>query len=531
EATVDTLVHPLAATDRPVLGRPVAGTHAYVLDGQLRPVPAGVPGELYLAGASLARGYLNRPDLTAERFVACPFEPGARMYRTGDLVRRSRDGELEYLGRTDQQVKIRGFRIELGEIEQVLTRHHQVSAAVVRPLADEVAGTRLVAYAVTDGPVEPAALRAFVGAHLPGYMVPAAVVVLAALPLTGSGKVDHRALPVPDFAELAGGREPRTEAERVLCALFAKALGIPSTGIDDDFFALGGHSLLAMKLLARIRAALGADLGMRALFETPTVAGLAARLDSGPATGDALDVLLPLRTGGDRPPLFCVHPAAGISWVYSGLLPHLATDQPVYGLQARGLRGGAPGSVAEIAEDYLRQIRELCPDGPYHLLGWSFGAVVAQEMAVRLQAEGAEVGVLALLDGAPVTADPAADPSDDEPVDTLAELLISLGYDPADGRGQAELAALLGEAAAELPAVFERHRKLMVEHRPGRYRGDAVFFGATSDKPADWPYEQSWQPYLDGGIEAHRLACAHGELTRPEPVARIASVLAQKLGE
>ncbi|MFJ2867752.1 amino acid adenylation domain-containing protein [Kitasatospora sp. NPDC087314] len=533
EATVDTLVQPLVASERPVLGRTVAGTRAYVLDDRLNPVPVGVAGELYLAGAALARGYLNRPALTAERFVACPFAPGARMYRTGDLVRRSRDGELEYLGRTDQQVKIRGFRIELGEIEQVLRRHPQVSAAVVRPVEDRAAGTRLVAYAVTDGRLDPAGLRAFAGGLLPGYMVPAAVVPLDALPLTGSGKLDHRALPAPDFAELARGRAPRTEPERVLCELFAEVLGIAGVGIDDDFFVLGGHSLLAMKLLARIRTALGADLGMRALFEAPTVAGLADRLGAGPAA-DALDVLLPLRTGGGLAPLFCVHPAAGISWVYSGLLPHLGAERPVYGLQARGLRGEAPASVAEIAEDYVRQIRAVWPAGPYHLLGWSFGAVVAQEMAVRLQAEGAPVGVLALLDGAPVTGhgpEAADGPGQDEPVDTLAELLLSLGYDPEAGRGQAELTAVLGEAAAELLGVFERHRKLMAEHVPGRYRGDAVFFGATLDKPADWPYEQSWRPYLDGRIEPHRLACAHGELTRPEPIARIASVLAEKLGE
>ncbi|GAB7185303.1 amino acid adenylation domain-containing protein [Kitasatospora sp. Ki12] len=524
ECTVDALTHPLDATERPVLGRTVAGTRGYVLDEYLNPVPVGVPGELYLAGAGLARGYLARPALTAERFLACPFEPGARMYRTGDLVRRTRDGELEYLGRTDHQVKIRGFRIELGEIEHVLTLHPEVTAAAVLPDGD---GLRLVAYVVTDGPLDPVELRAFAAGHLPGYMLPAAVVPLAALPLTGSGKLDRAALPAPDFGQLSGGRAARTPREEILCALFAEVLGLETVGIDDDFFDLGGHSLLAMKLLARIRATLGADPGMRALFEAPTVAGLARLLDRGPAA-DALDVLLPLRTGGDRAPLFCVHPAAGISWVYSGLLRHLGPDQPVYGLQARGLRGGAPASVAEIAEDYVRQIRAVRPDGPYHLLGWSFGAVVAQEMAVRLRAEGAEVGLLALLDGAPAVRTAAAPIV--EPADTLDELLRSLGHDPADDRGLASLKAVLGEAVAVLPEVFDRHRKLMAEHVPDRYRGDAVFFGATTGKPADWPYEQAWRPYLDGPVETHRLACAHGELTQPEPLARIAAVLTEKLG-
>ncbi|MED7948424.1 non-ribosomal peptide synthetase [Streptomyces sp. BE303] len=568
ESTVDALTQPFADTDRPALGRTVLGTRAYVLDEHLNPVPVGVPGELYLAGAGLARGYLGRPGLTAERFVADPFAagvgaPGERMYRTGDLVRRTRDGALAYLGRTDQQIKIRGFRVEPGEIEHVLSRHPRVHAATVTAREDGAAGPRLVAYVVADGgsaargtgrdtgpgatpdtPLDPAELRAFTAESLPAHMVPSAVVLLDALPLTAAGKVDLRALPAPDFAASPTGRPPRTPREERLCGLFAEVLGLPGVSVDDGFFDLGGHSLLAMKLLGRIRTAFGTDLGMRALFEAPTVAGLARRLDAAdgpsaaagapgaPDPADALDVLLPLRAGGSRAPLFCVHPAAGISWVYSGLLRHLGPDRPVYGLQARGLRGGSPAAVTEIAEDYVRELRTVQPEGPYHLLGWSFGAVVAQAMAVRLQADGAEVALLALLDGVP--ADPAgyadAPPSDD-PVDTLAELLVSLGYDPADGRGQADLTALLGEAAGVLPDVFEHHRKLMAEHVPDRYRGDAVFFGATLDKPADWPYEAAWRPYVDGRVTLHRIACEHGAMTQPDPVARIAAVLAEKLGE
>ncbi|MFD6003847.1 amino acid adenylation domain-containing protein, partial [Streptomyces erythrochromogenes] len=546
ESTVDALTQPFTATGRPTLGRSVLGTRAHVLDEYLAPVPAGVPGELYLAGAGLARGYLGRPALTAERFVADPFAPGERMYRTGDLVRRTRDGDLEYLGRTDQQVKIRGFRIEPGEIEHVLTRHPRILAATVTVHDDGTAGPRLVAHVVPDGPLDRAELRAFAAESLPGHMLPAAFVPVDALPLTASGKVDRRALPAPDFHAPATGRAPRTPYEERLCGLFAEVLGLPGpVSIDDGFFDLGGHSLLAMKLLGRIRTAFGADLGMRALFEAPTAAALGRRLlrhlDPGSPAGtgadsahSALDVLLPLRAGGTRTPLFCVHPAAGISWVYSGLLRYLDPDRPVHGLQARGLRGGSPSSVTEIAEDYVRQIRAVQPDGPYHLLGWSFGAVVAQAMAVALQTAGQEVALLALLDGLP--ADPArygadAAPPADDPVDTLAALLASLGYDPADGRGQADLTALLGEAAAVLPDVFEQNAKLMAEHVPGRYRGDAVFFGATLDKPADWPHGDAWRPYVDGRIEQHRITCTHGAMTQPEPVARIAAVLAEKLGE
>ncbi|WP_455583710.1 amino acid adenylation domain-containing protein [Kitasatospora indigofera] len=521
------------------IGTPLDNTRVHVLDEHLRPVPPGVPGELYIAGAGLARGYWSRPALTAERFVACPFAPGERMYRTGDLVRWRSGGVLDYLGRADDQVKIRGFRIELGEIEAVLARHPDVRQALVVAREDRPGDRRLVAYctvAADAGPPEEELTR-WAARQLPGYMVPSAVVLLDALPLNANGKVDHRALPVPGQRSAGPGRGPRTSQERILRDLFAEVLGLdgpaagaPPVGIDDNFFDLGGHSLLATKLLSRIRTALGADLGMRAVFEAPTVAGLAARLTGGEAP-DALDVLLPLRSGGSRPPLFCVHPAAGISWVYSGLLRHLDAAHPVYGLQARGLRGAAPASVAEIAEDYLGQLRSVRPEGPYHLLGWSFGAVVAHAMAVRLQEEGEQVALLALLDGAPARpGEPAAGPAG-EPADTLAELLLSLGYDPADPRGLADLEAMLGEAARGLPDVFAGNEKVMREHVPGHFEGDAVFFGATLDKPAGWPYEEAWRPYVGGRIEAYRLACEHGAMTQPGPIARIGSVLAEKFGE
>ncbi len=530
EATVDAVTCRIAAGDRQVIGRPVGNVRVYVLDDRLEPVPPGVPGELYIAGAGLARGYLNRPGLTAERFVACPFEPGARMYRTGDLARHHHDGDLEYLGRTDQQIKIRGFRIEPGEIEAVLTTHPHVTQASVTAHETAPGGARLVAYVVADGPVEPGGLRAFVGAVLPSYMVPSAVVTLDTLPLTVSGKVDHRALPVPDFAALSLGRAARTPQEQVIRELFAEVLGLASVGIDDNFFELGGHSLLAARLLSRVRSALGVELGMRAMFESPTVAGLAERSRAG-AAEDALDVLLPLRPSGTRPPLFCVHPAAGISWSYAGLLRHLDPDRPVYGLQSRGLKGVVPASVEEVAEDCLREIRSVQPAGPYHLLGWSFGAVVAHAMAVRLQAEGERVALLALLDGAPISPQARGGGSGAEVSDTFADLLVSLGYDPADPKGLADLEAVLGEAAGSLPEVFAANRTLMDEHDAGRYRGDVVFFGATADKPADWPYEEAWRPYVSGRIEHHRIACEHGELTQPDPIAHIGAVLAEKLGE
>ncbi|WP_301175268.1 non-ribosomal peptide synthetase [Actinomadura geliboluensis] len=263
------------AAGRAPIGGPIANTRAYVLDASLRPVPAGVPGELYLAGAGLARGYLDRSALTAERFVACPFgEPGERMYRTGDLARWNAAGQIEYLGRLDHQVKIRGFRIELGEIEAALSRHPAVGQAVVVPREDQPGTPRLIAYVVPAGPVDSDELRRFAAETLPAYMVPAAVVPLDALPLNPSGKLDRAALPAPDFAARASGRAPRTPAETLLADLFAEVLGVARVGIDDGFFDLGGDSIIAMRLVSRARRA-GLLLSPREVFRYPTVEALA----------------------------------------------------------------------------------------------------------------------------------------------------------------------------------------------------------------------------------------------------------------
>ncbi|MBL1110694.1 amino acid adenylation domain-containing protein, partial [Streptomyces sp. 5-8] len=267
------------------IGAPVWNTRAYVLDAKLRPVPSGVAGELYVSGVQLARGYVNRPALTAERFVANPYgPPGARMYRTGDLVRWRADGNIEFLGRTDFQVKIRGFRVELGEVESAVAAHPLVEQAVVAVHAQGEADARLVAYVVpvagaggVEG-VDPGGVRKFVGERLPEFMVPAAVVVLAALPVTVNGKLDRKALPVPDFSSAVSGGAPRDAREQLLCDLFAEVLGLARVGIEDSFFDLGGHSLLVTRLVNRIRTELGVELPLRALFEAPNVALLAERI-------------------------------------------------------------------------------------------------------------------------------------------------------------------------------------------------------------------------------------------------------------
>ena len=507
ECTVDTLHCRLAESPDPIVGRPLANTRAYVLDAGRRLVPPGVVGELYLSGTPLARGYHNRPDLTAERFVDDPFgPPGTRMYRTGDLARWRADGTLEFLGRADDQVKIRGYRIELGEIESVLSGHPAVAQTAVVAREDTAGRRRLVGYVVPAGGAapEPAALRQFLAERLPDYLVPPAFVVMDRLPRTTNGKLDREALPAPDRGATAAGRAPRDHRETLLCGLFAELLGLERVDLDDDFFSLGGHSLLVGRLVGRIRAELGVRIGIRTVFEAPTVAKLAAKLGAGVA--GAADPLLPLRTTGSRPPLFCVAAAAGLAWSYAGLLAHLP-DQPVYGLQTVA----RSASVAELAAGHLRRIRELQPAGPYHLLGWSFGGLVAHELAAQLQEQGQPVALVALLDSYPF---PAA--WRDRPPPTEDEFVT-------------EVLGASGEHA-ELYEVFLHNSSLGAGWTPRTVTGDVLLFEATAGKTPDWPGPATWASHVDGQVRVHRVAGTHHGMTGAAALAHVGAVLAERTG-
>ncbi|MFJ7640435.1 amino acid adenylation domain-containing protein [Peribacillus sp. NPDC097225] len=529
-----------------LIGCAIPDLGVYILDASLQPVPAGVTGEMYVSGSGLARGYLGRHGLTAERFVANPFGPsGTRMYRTGDLARWRADGSLDYMGRADHQIKIRGFRIELGEIESLLVQCPYLEQVAVIVREDHPGDKRLVAYAVpaANAVFNPAELRRFVAASLPDYMIPSAFVQMADLPLTANGKLDRKALPVPDFGAAVSGRGPRTPQEEILCKLFMEILDLPHVGIDDGFFDLGGHSLLAVQLMSKIREALGVELSIGNLFEEPTVAGLAERLEMG-SSQSALDVLLPLRKSGEELPLFCIHPAGGLSWCYAGLMTALGPDYPIYGLQARGIseRERYPETLVEMAADYIEHLRKVQPKGPYRLLGWSLGGNVVHAMATQLQNEGEEVQLVAILDAFPSQFLPTTNAPGDE--EALIALLALGGYDP-DSLGDkplddasaieilrqdgSALASLEEKTILNLKETYVNSVRIMGEYEPGVFNGNVLFFKSTLI-PEWFPSlsTDTWKPYINGLIEQHDIECRHKDMCQPEPLAEIGQVIANK---
>ncbi|WDF36152.1 amino acid adenylation domain-containing protein [Streptomyces sp. T12] len=550
-------VDPHPKEGSPPLGGPLARNRIRLLDQALQPVPDGVTGEVYIAGGGPARGYLGRPGLTGQRFVADPYGgPGERMYRTGDLAVRDRDGRLRFLGRADHQVKIRGFRIELGEIEALLATHPSVAKAAATIREDARGEQRLIAYAVpaAQGAAQDDVLRAHLARTLPAHMVPSAIVALDALPLTASGKLDRTALPAPGAPTPTPTRSaPRTEREEKLRALVADVLGLDPAriGVHDSFFDLGGHSLLVPRLTTRIRTELAAELPVLAVFETPTVAALARRTtggtdpDMGTNTGTAaLATVLPLRTRGDREPLFCLPPASGLAWGFAGLTRHLDADRPLYGLQSRGLEPGEKrqGSLAETVAEHTERIREIQPEGPYHLLGYSMGGLVAHSVATTLQAAGERVALLVMLDSFPGAWTGQGPRPTDRPA-VLRSLLAILGRELPPGDAEltdsrfAELVRRVPDLPGslddvELAALVEvtaNNRRLLEEFAPLPYDGDLLFFSAAQDPDAHPERHTSWQPYVRGRVDNHDIPCTHGEMTRPGPLDRIGPVLARRL--
>jgi len=406
ETTIWSAVSEVTRGERISIGRPIANTRLYVVDSNLEPVPVGVPGELLIGGDGVARGYLNRPELTAERFLADPFcgIPGERVYRTGDLVRLLPDGNIEHIRRIDQQVKVRGYRIELGEVETALSRNPAVREAVVIAETEPSGGNRLAAYLVCNSEMTPTAaeLRRDLEKYLPEYMVPSSFLQLTHLPLTPNGKVDRKKLSLSAGSPMAADSEkvpPRDALESQLIGIWKKVLGRNSIGVRDNFFDLGGHSLSALRLFAEIKKNIGRQLPLATLFQAPTVEQLAAILRETGWTSP-WHSLVPIQGGGSKPPFYCVHGGGGNVLLFRGLSRYLGTDQPFYGLQSRSVigKGIEPTSVEELAAEYLKEIREFQPQGPYFLGGFCMGGKVAFEMARLLVSQGETVAFLALLD-------------------------------------------------------------------------------------------------------------------------------------
>ncbi len=397
ETTIDsTLERVRQDTPGVPIGRPLANTRVYVLDAHREPVPVGVAGELYIGGAGVARGYWKRPELTAERFLPDPFAdgPGARMYRTGDLVRWLADGRLDYLGRLDHQVKVRGFRIELGEVEAALAAHPSLRAAAAAVREDT-----LVAYCVwRDGQAADAgAVRTFLTARLPGYMLPTRFVAVGSLPLLPNGKLDRKALSAIEEPRAArDGTAPRDETERRLAGIWEELLGTAPIGIDDHFFELGGHSLLAARAAALIEDAFGTRVPLATLFEAPTIAQLAP-LVRGEARAVWPPHIAPIQPAGTRPVFWAIGGAA----TYLRLAEHLGPEQPVLGVvleDGDAPRFAPPCGVETVAAELVRLMRQQQPHGPYYLGGHSVQGLYAFEAAQQLLKAGEEVRLLVLFD-------------------------------------------------------------------------------------------------------------------------------------
>ncbi|HYU30931.1 MAG TPA: thioesterase domain-containing protein, partial [Thermoanaerobaculia bacterium] len=554
---------------RPLLGRPLGNAELLVCDAAGREVPAGVPGEIWLGGPAVSRGYLNQPELTAERFVE---RDGGRFFRTGDRARWLEDGTLEFLGRADGQVKLRGLRIELGEIESVLAAHPDVLDVVAMVREDQPGQPRLVAYVRTrelDAPADLAErLRQTARQRLPEYMVPAAFVRIAELPLTAHGKVDRQALPRPEDGQSVAERDdvaPRTDAERELVKIWEEILDVRPIGVRTSFFELGGHSLLSVRLQAEIKVRFGRSLPLEVLFEEPTIERVASWLEGWFEESEGIreKALVPLQPEGEEPPFFCVHPAGGGVQCYLPLASHMGTRQPFLALQAPEIEDPsfAPqASIEEMAANYLEAVRRVQPHGPYHLGGWSFGGLVAFEMAQQLVKAGEEVALLALLDatmpgrngGAPVS----------KPAELIAELVASqlragtgepllaaaelegLSLDDQLGRALAVLAdAGLVGPEVDLASLRRRWEGLMARqqaqelYRARPYRGsvllvrpEEVAVPGGRQGSAELPV-RFWSALALGGIEILRVPGRHATMCLEPNVRHLAVCLVRALAQ
>ena len=528
------------------IGIPLPGLRAAVVDAHQQPVAVGEEGELCLSGGALALGYFERETVTAARFVALPVFDGARAYRTGDRVRLGDDGQLYYLGRLDDELKISGHRIDPAEIETALLACPGVcEAAVVGQLVPE-GGKRLVAFIVAEAELpESRMLREQLGKVLPAAAIPSVFEVLSRLPRNANNKIDRRALAAKELQATAS-TSAASVLERSIIEVWQNVLGIADIHADSDFFALGGKSLQAIQAASRIGMALQRDLPVSALFAASTVAGLAQTLANpdghrAPAASDPYGPLLCLHPGqSDTPALFCIHPAEGLSWCYMGLARHLP-HVPLYGLQSPAINGMGAATMADLVEDYVERILATQAEGPYRLLGWSSGGGIAHALALGLRARGKPVTLLAMMDSYPSDIWEGKPPPTER--DALEALLDVIGESAhaADGRplSEDEIRVRLRGPGSSLADADEGRRdrlsqvalQSMHQYRELRHAcfdGDLLFFRALQ-RPADAPDRSTWQPYVGGEIHCIDIDSTHNAMSRPAPLAVVATELARHL--
>ena len=545
EAAVDVSWYPAfgdalaAVTGNSVpIGFPVWNTGLRILDAMMHPVPPGVAGDLYLTGIQLAQGYLGRPDLTASRFIADPFAAGERMYRTGDVARWLDNGAVEYLGRSDDQLKIRGQRIELGEIDRAMQALPGVVQAVTHACVfNQAAATggdarQLVGYIVTDSglpaPMEP--LLEQLRQQLPPHMVPVVLLQLSELPLSANGKLDRKALPLPQLTSATSGRAPLPGTETQVADAFSQLLGCEVQDIEADFFALGGHSLLAMRLAAQLSRQFARQVTPGQVMVASTVAKLSALLDSDLSDEQAqrlgYETLLPLRESSG-PTLYCFHPASGFAWQFSVLVRYLSPRWSITGIQSPRPNGPmeTAATLDAVCEQHLATLLAAQPHGPYYLFGYSLGGTLAQGIAARLRERGEEVAFLGLLDTWP--------PETQNWAEKEANGLDPAVLEEIAREREAFIAAQQGQGSSELFTAIEGNYadavRLLTTAHSQPFDGKATLFVAERTLPAGMDPKCAWAPWV-GELEVYTQGCAHVDIISPQAFETIGPQLRELLG-
>jgi amino acid adenylation domain-containing protein len=536
----------------PPIGKPIFNTQMYVLDSALEPVPVGVAGDLYIGGIGLVKGYHNREELTKEKFIDNPFYPNnkslsEKLYRTGDIARYLPDGNIEYLGRTDNQVKMRGIRIELGEIETVLGEYPGIKNSAVVAKEFSTGDRRLIAYyvPVNQTALDSADIKKFLKVKLPEYMVPSDFVMLKEMPLTPTGKINHRALPAPESIRINESKdyaEPKETLELQLVKIWEKVLGVKPIGIKDNFFELGGHSLLALRVFGYVEKLTGRKLALSTLFNSPTIEQLAVILKDEGWT-PPWKSLVAVKPGGSKLPFYCIPPASGTALHFQNFIKYLPDDQPFYVLESVGLDGKEKphDSLEEMASHYIKEIQSLQPDGPYLLGGRCFGGRVAFEMAQQFSKLGKKVALLAIFDTWPPYTEPQQT-SDPQEKDVNHFITRSMHHLKTGQFSKVvlrylsiEIVKLKWKVWNKIEWLFSSKRKklfkkIMLHHFKAqeryiakKYPGKITLIECATYKDE---FRQGWKNLAGGGFESYAVPDTNHKTIVKEPKLRF---LAEKL--